>query len=62
MSKFNENTISHFKFESAYISREEVRENIVQFIESVYFVECQLSGDGTEEMLVNDLMNLIYIT
>lgn len=58
MSKFNEDTISHFKFESAYISREEVRENIVQFVE----VECQLNGDGTEEMLVNDLMNLIYIT
>jgi hypothetical protein len=58
MSKFNEDTISHFKFESAYISREEVRENIVQFVE----VECQLNGDETEEMLVNDLMNLIYIT
>ena len=58
MSKFNEDTISHFKFESAYISREEVRENIVRFVE----VECQLNGDETEEMLVNDLMNLIYIT
>ena len=58
MSKFNEDTISHFKSESAYISREEVSENIVQFVE----VECQLNGDETEEMLVNDLMNLIYIT
>ena len=62
MNKFNEDTISHFKFESAYISREEVKKNIVQFVESVYFIECQLNGDETEEMLVNDLMNLIYIT
>ena len=56
MYYWNEETISHFQFVSNYISKNEVFEQILEFVE----IDCQLEDGDTEEMLANDLMNKVY--
>jgi hypothetical protein len=56
MYHWNEETISHFQFVSNYISKNEVFEQILEFVE----IDCQLEDGDTEEMLANDLMNKVY--
>tara|TARA_R110000782_G_scaffold73523_2_gene147086 strand:+ start:241 stop:432 length:192 start_codon:yes stop_codon:yes gene_type:complete len=58
LNKFywNEDTLDHFKFESSYLSKDEVIKNIVEFI----LFECSLEDGETDEMLVEDLKNRIF--
>tara|TARA_R110000868_G_scaffold228328_1_gene481350 strand:- start:269 stop:460 length:192 start_codon:yes stop_codon:yes gene_type:complete len=58
LNKFywNEDTLDHFKFESTYLSKDEVIKNIVEFI----LFECSLEDGETDEMLVEDLKNRIF--
>ena len=56
MYYWNEETISHFQFVSNYISKNEVFEQILEFVE----IDCQMEVGDTEEMLANDLMNKVY--
>ncbi len=53
---WNEDTVNHFKFTSAYISKDEVLKEVQEFVE----IDCTLENGDTEEYLVNDLMNKIY--
>ena len=53
---WNEDTIDHFKFESNYLSKDEVIDNIVEFV----LCECSLEDGETDEMLVEDLTNRIF--
>jgi len=57
-SKFywNEDTINHFQFESAYQSKEETLQAVTDFVEA----ECALEDGETEEDLIADLMQVIY--
>ena len=58
LNKFywNEDTLDHFKFESSYLSKDEVIKNIVEFI----LFECSLEDGESDEMLVEDLKNRIF--
>lgn len=53
---WNEDTIDHFKFESNYLSKDEVIENIVEFV----LCDCSLEDGETDEMLVKDLTSRIF--
>jgi len=53
---WNADTIAHFKFESAYIPKKLLRNNVLEFVEA----ECIWGADETEEDLVNHLMSKIY--
>ena len=59
MSKYywNEDTVDHFKFTSAYVSKDEVLKEVQEFVE----IDCTLKDSETEEDLVTDLMNVIYM-
>jgi len=59
MSKYywNEDTVDHFKFTSAYVSKDEVLKEVQEFVE----IDCTLEDSETEEDLVSDLMNVIYM-
>tara|TARA_R110000803_G_scaffold121540_2_gene189629 strand:+ start:498 stop:686 length:189 start_codon:yes stop_codon:yes gene_type:complete len=54
--EWNEDTINHFKFESSYLSKDIVIENIVEFV----LFECSLEDGETDEMLVESLKNKIF--
>ena len=53
---WNEDTVDHFKFMSSYLSKDEVIEEIVEFV----LCECSLEDGETDEMLVEDLTNRIF--
>ncbi len=53
---WNEDTVDHFKFTSAYISKDEVLKEVQEFVE----IDCTFENGDTEKYLVNDLMNKIY--
>ena len=53
---WNEDTINHFKFESNYLSKEHIEDQVRNFVED----QCSLEDDETEEMLVKDLMNRVF--
>jgi hypothetical protein len=53
---WNEDTVDHFKFMSNYLSKDEVIEEIVEFV----LCECSLEDGETDEMLVEDLTNRIF--
>ena len=53
---WNEDTVDHFKFMSNYLSKDEVIEEIVEFV----LYECSLEDGETDEMLVEDLTNRIF--
>ena len=53
---WNEDTIDHFKFMSNYLSKDEVIEDIVEFV----LCECSLEDGETDEMLVRDLTSRIF--
>jgi hypothetical protein len=53
---WNEDTIDHFKFESSYLSKDEVIKNMVEFV----LFECSLEDGETDEMLVEDLKNRVF--
>ena len=53
---WNPDTIAHFKFESAYLPKKLLRNNVLEFVEA----ECIWEADETEEDLVRDLMSKIY--
>jgi hypothetical protein len=53
---WSENTLTHFRFESNYISKSEIKKNIETFIE----LECTIEGGETEEELSEDLFNQVY--
>jgi len=59
MSKYywNEDTVDNFKFTSAYVSKDEVLKEVQEFVE----IDCTLEDSETEEDLVSDLMNVIYM-
>mgnify|MGYP003655120633 FL=1 len=53
---WNEDTINHFKFESNYLSKEHIEDQVRNFVED----QCSLEDGDTEEKLVNDLIKQIY--
>ena len=53
---WSEDTLYHFRFESNYIPKSEIKKNIETFIE----LECTIEGDETEEELSKDLFNQVY--
>ena len=53
---WNEDTVDNFKFMSNYLSKDEVIEEIVEFV----LCECSLEDGETDEMLVEDLTNRIF--
>ena len=53
---WTEDTLSHFRFESSYISKDEIKKNIETFIE----LECTIEEYETEEELSKDLFNQVY--
>lgn len=53
---WSEETISHFEFMSSYLSKEQTIDKIKQFV----VVDCVPAEEETEEMLVEDLINVIY--
>jgi len=55
---WNEDTINHFRFESYYDSRTNIKERVKEFVE----IDCSLENGETEEELVEDLLNQIYNT
>lgn len=57
MKKFywNTETIDTFKLESSYLSTEELKKSVEEFVEMC----CHLEDGETEEELVNDLINQI---
>jgi len=55
---WDESTISHFRFESNYISRKETKENITLFVEN----ECSLEDGECEIDLILDLFKIVYNT
>ncbi len=50
---WDSDTLSHFKFEANYISKEELVESVTEFVEMC----CHLEDGETEEMLIEDLVN-----
>lgn len=54
--EWNEDTIAHFAFQSAYDSKDKVLEDVTSFVE----IECVIEDGESQEMLVEDLMNSIY--
>ena len=53
---WSEETISHFEFISSYLSKQQTIDKIKQFV----VVDCVPAEEETEEMLVEDLINIIY--
>ncbi len=52
---WNRETIDTFKLESSYLTIEELKESVEEFVEMC----CHLEDGETEEDLVNDLMKQI---
>jgi hypothetical protein len=55
---WDEDTLNAFRFESNYMSKEELLKSVTEFVE----MNCYLEDGETEEMLVEDLLNQIYNT
>ena len=53
---WNPDTIAHFKFESAYLPKKLLRNNVLEFVEA----DCTWEEDENPEDLVIDLMSKIY--
>ena len=53
---WSEETISHFKFISSYLSKKQTVRKIELFVE----MDCIPEEEETEEMLVQDLISMIY--
>jgi hypothetical protein len=53
---WSEETINYFRFISCYLSKEKTIDKIKLFVE----VDCIPSGEETEDMLVQDLISIIY--
>ena len=53
---WDEDTLSAFRFEANYISKEELLKSVTEFVE----IDCHLEDGETEEMLIEDFMNQIY--
>ena len=53
---WNDETLQHFKFTASYTTKNKVKEEVEEFVET----SCSLEDDETDEMLVNDLMYQIY--
>lgn len=53
---WSEDTLTHFRFEANYISKDKIKKNIENFID----VECTIEGNETEEELLEDLFNQVY--
>lgn len=53
---WDEDTLNAFRFESNYMSKEELLKSVTEFVE----IDCHLEDGETEEMLVEDLLNQIY--
>jgi len=53
---WNEDTLDHFKLQSAYDSKDKVLQDVTLFVE----YECDLEEGETEEMLINDLVKQVY--
>ena len=53
---WNPETLMEFKLESKYLSKEELKVSVEEFVE----IDCDLEDGETEEDLVNDLMNQIF--
>ena len=54
---WSEDTLNHFEFQSSYDSRDKVLQDITLFVEN----DCTLEDNETEDELINDLINQIYI-
>jgi hypothetical protein len=54
--EWNEETVDYFAFTSCYISREDIHQLIVNFVD----LECQLEDGDCEEDMVTDLMSKVY--
>jgi len=54
---WSEDTLTHFRFEANYISKDEIKKNLETFID----LECNIEGNETEEELSEDLFNQVYI-
>ena len=55
--QWNEETINYFKFISSYLNKEKTIQKIELFVE----MDCIPEDDESEEDLVKDLINKIYI-
>lgn len=55
--QWNEETINYFKFISSYLDKEKTIQKIELFVE----MDCIPEDDESEEDLVKDLINKIYI-
>ncbi len=53
---WSEETINYFKFISCYLSKKQTVRKIELFVE----MDCIPAGEETEDMLVQDLINVIY--
>ena len=53
---FDEDTVDHFKFVSSYASKEEVYNEIEEFVEN----NCTLEENEVEKDLVEDLILQVY--
>lgn len=53
---WSEETINYFKFISSYLSKEQTIRKIELFVET----DCIPTEEETEDMLVQDLVNVIY--
>jgi len=58
MNKFywNEETLDHFRFQSSYLNKKQIRASVKDFVEC----DCTPEDGETEEDLVNDLMQQVY--
>ena len=53
---FDEDTVDHFKFVSSYASKEEVYNEIEEFVEN----NCTLEENEVEKDLIEDLILQVY--
>jgi len=53
---WSEETINYFKFISSYLTKEQTIRKIELFVE----MDCIPAEEETEDMLVQDLVNVIY--
>jgi hypothetical protein len=53
---WSEETISHFKFISSYLTKKQTVRKIELFVET----DCIPAEEETEDMLVQDLINEVY--
>mgnify|MGYP003649094800 CR=1 FL=1 len=54
---WSDNTLSAFRFESCYTTKEEVIRKITLFVEN----ECSIEEDEEEEDLIKDLISKVFL-